>query len=123
MSLSLMLLFEQKKSFFFLKPIYVLNCFQVIFYFLKCTEVIWKIGCSFWTAAFNGSEQLPLDGHRLRGWVGFVSHSSVWSRNDRFLLCGVMLVCIRGTEIFGLDSEAEQIARQEGKLEEKRNFI
>lgn len=43
-SLSLMLLFKTTVC-LFLKPIYVLNCFQVIFDFLKCTEVIWKTGC------------------------------------------------------------------------------
>lgn len=33
--------------FFKKKPIYVLNCFQVIFDFLKCTEVIWESGYIF----------------------------------------------------------------------------
>lgn len=95
MSLSLMLLFKKKK--FFLKPIYVLNCFQVIFDFLKCTEIIWKIGCIFGTAAFNSNEQLPLYSPRLRVGLVLFSHSLVQSRNDRFLLCGVTSVYSGGT--------------------------
>lgn len=68
MSLSLMLLFKKTC---FLKPIYVLNCFQVIFDFLKCTEVIWKTGGNLGTAAVS-SEHVPLYSHGLGVGVSFV---------------------------------------------------
>lgn len=105
MSLSLMLLFKTKS---FFKANLCTKLLPGNFDFLKCTEVIWKTGCSVWTAALDSHEHLALQSHRLRVGVGAgaMPLPPPPEQKGPMFVTGVTLVCSRGTSIFGLGSEA-----------------
>lgn len=71
-----------------------------------------------WAAAFNSKEHLPLLVTGTGWGLGLFLSLGTEQKRRGFVLCSNVGVQ-QGTAMFGLGSEAQQIARQEKKLEEK----